>query len=344
MPKVAVLVAAYNAAATLPKCLDSLLGQTLSDIEIICIDDSSTDDTPALLTRRAAADRRIKVLHNTVNSGQAVARNRGLKVVQAPYVTMVDADDWLSPDCLQQAYDTMEQHPETDAVAFRLILHNDDDGSEKDFGLPETLAHGNAISGREAFMLCIDGWRLHGTYLVRTELHRRIPYDESTMLYSDDNTSRLHYLNAREVRACEGIYYYRQHDSSMTHAFSIRRFDFMEANLSLRKALDDYFTSHPDTLHTQTSQTVMQKMEVSRWYTFLACYRLYFNHLGEIPRDSRHDLERRFDNILSTFSVKSLPLSCRRRPGYWLIGQPYLFRMQQRIFVAARRLLRLPMP
>lgn len=320
MPKVAILVAAYNAEQTLPQCLDSLCRQTLQDIEILCVDDCSTDDTRLMLNTRARLDQRIRVLQTPKNSGQAVARNLALQEVKAPLVCMVDADDWLSPDALQSALDVFEQHPQTDCCAFHLKEHYED-GREEDFGLPTQLELGEALTGKEAFELCLDGWQLHGLYVTRTELHRKIPFDTTTRLYSDDNTSRLHYLHSREVRACEGVYYYRKHAESMTISFNLRRFDFMEAQLSLKWALKD----------VDIPEALRQRVEGNRWYTFIGCYRLYLQHEAEIEEPDRQQLQQRFQTILHTFRPSRLKLRYRWKPGYWLTTNTRLFDLQQRI-------------
>lgn len=319
MPKVAILVAAYNAEQTLPQCLDSLCHQTLQDIEILCVDDCSTDDTALLLRTRARLDDRIRVFQTPKNSGQAVARNLALQEVQAPLVCMVDADDWLSADALQSACDVFEQYPLTDCCAFHLREHYED-GHEEDFGLPTQLELGDALSGKEAFELCLDGWQLHGLYVTRTELHRQFPFDTATRLYSDDNTSRIHYLHSRSVRACEGVYYYRKHAESMTISFNLRRFDFMEAQLSLKWALKG----------VDIPQRLRQRVEGNRWYTFLGCYRLYLQHEKEIEEADRRQLQQRFSTILHTFRPSRLKLRYRWKPGYWLTTNTRLFDIQQR--------------
>ena len=319
MPKVAILVAAYNAEQTLPQCLDSLCHQTLQDIEILCVDDCSTDDTALLLRTRARLDNRIRVFQTPKNSGQAVARNLALQEVQAPLVCMVDADDWLSADALQSACDVFEQYPLTDCCTFHLREHYED-GHEEDFGLPTQLELGEALSGKEAFELCLDGWQLHGLYVTRTDLHRQFPFDTTTRLYSDDNTSRIHYLHSRSVRACEGVYYYRKHAESMTISFSLRRFDFMEAQLSLKWALKG----------VDIPQRLRQRVEGNRWYTFLGCYRLYLQHEKEISEADRRQLQQRFSTILHTFRPSRLKLRYRWKPGYWLTTNTRLFDIQQR--------------
>ena len=100
MSKVSVLVAAYNAESYIHECIDSLLAQTMSDIEVICIDDASTDSTPAILDQYARADSRVMVRHLKENVGQARARNIALAMSGGAYVCMLDSDDWFSPDAL----------------------------------------------------------------------------------------------------------------------------------------------------------------------------------------------------------------------------------------------------
>ena len=108
MSKVSILVAAFNAAPFLEKCLDSLVCQTHTDLEILCVDDASTDDTPAILDRWALSDTRVQVTHLAENGGQAHARNVGLQKATGQFVCMVDSDDWLSPDALEKAVEVIE--------------------------------------------------------------------------------------------------------------------------------------------------------------------------------------------------------------------------------------------
>lgn len=89
-----VIVPVYNTAPWLPRCLESLLGQTYRDLEIICVDDGSKDNSADILDEYAARDSRIKVIHQE-NAGVSAARNAGLAVATGEYVTFVDSDDWV---------------------------------------------------------------------------------------------------------------------------------------------------------------------------------------------------------------------------------------------------------
>ena len=222
MSKVTVLVAVYNAEAWLARSLDSLLSQTLRDLQIVCIDDASTDGSLQLLQQYAARDERIEVMALSENHGQAYARNQGLQRAQGDYVCFLDADDWLSPDAIASAVDVFRQYGQTDSVLFQVdIMHPD--GVEH-YQLPDF----EVMTGHEAFLKSLD-WQLHGVYMVRTSIHQRFPYDDSCRWFSDDNTSRIHYLHSREVRQCKGVYYYFQHPESTSHAVSVHRFDRLRA-------------------------------------------------------------------------------------------------------------------
>ena len=121
MTNITVLVAVYNAEDYLEQCLDSLLGQSLRDIQVVCIDDASTDRSPDILRRYAQADGRVCLLRMEENSGQAVARNRGLEMATGELTTMVDADDYLAPDALEQLWRAYRANPSADAAVFRLV-------------------------------------------------------------------------------------------------------------------------------------------------------------------------------------------------------------------------------
>lgn len=103
--RVSVVVAVYNAERYLPQMLDSICVQTLRDIEIILIDDGSSDGSVNILEEYAAKDSRIRILHQTEQSdGAALARNMGVREAQGEFVSILDADDFFEPDMLEKAY------------------------------------------------------------------------------------------------------------------------------------------------------------------------------------------------------------------------------------------------
>ena len=97
MPKVSVIVPVYNVEPYLRQCLDSIVSQTLKDIEIILIDDGSTDGSGEICDEYKREDHRIRVIHK-VNEGLSAARNDGIDASTAPYIMFVDGDDWVEPE------------------------------------------------------------------------------------------------------------------------------------------------------------------------------------------------------------------------------------------------------
>lgn len=108
MPRVSVIIPCYNVEKYLPECLDSVIGQTFSDIEIICVNDGSTDNTLNILEKYKKQDKRIKII-NQENKGLAISRNIGLDKAHAEYVYFLDSDDYISRDCIEKLYNQTEK-------------------------------------------------------------------------------------------------------------------------------------------------------------------------------------------------------------------------------------------
>ncbi len=105
MCKVSVIVPVYNVAAYLSTCLNSILNQTLEDIEVICINDGSTDGSREILNRYAKQDQRVRVLHRE-NRGYGASMNIGLDIAQGDFIGIVESDDCILPDMYKTLYTT----------------------------------------------------------------------------------------------------------------------------------------------------------------------------------------------------------------------------------------------
>ena len=108
MPKVSIIIPVYNTEKYLEKCLESVRNQTLRDIEIICVDDGSTDLSPDILDRHARLDSRVKVLHKE-NGGLVSARKAGVAMASGTYAGYVDSDDWIEADMYERLYGIMRE-------------------------------------------------------------------------------------------------------------------------------------------------------------------------------------------------------------------------------------------
>lgn len=110
MKRVSVIIPVYNTERYLRKCLDSLLNQTLQDIEIIVINDGSTDNSLKILEDYATAYPNLFTLINSKNQGAGKARNLGIDIAAGEYIWFVDSDDWIYPDSIEKMYNLAKQY------------------------------------------------------------------------------------------------------------------------------------------------------------------------------------------------------------------------------------------
>ena len=106
MPKVSVILPIYNVEKYLRKCLDSVINQTLKDIEIICINDCSADNCENIILEYAKKDGRIKIINNEKNYGIGFSRNIGINESSGEYISFIDADDYIEKDYIEILYNT----------------------------------------------------------------------------------------------------------------------------------------------------------------------------------------------------------------------------------------------
>lgn len=115
--KISVILPVYNVEKYLRQCLDTIIGQTLREIEILCVDDGSTDNSARILEEYAQKDQRIKI-YTQKNAGAGAARNLGLRHASGKYLSFLDSDDFFEPDMLEEAYKQAERY-EAEMVVFR---------------------------------------------------------------------------------------------------------------------------------------------------------------------------------------------------------------------------------
>lgn len=114
-PKVSVLVPIYNVEKYLRECLESLAGQTLQDIEIICINDGSTDGSPVIIKEYVGKDSRFSVITKK-NTGYGDSMNKGIEKARGEYIGIVESDDWVEPSMFEDMYEAARENGSPDIV------------------------------------------------------------------------------------------------------------------------------------------------------------------------------------------------------------------------------------
>ena len=166
LPRVSVLMAVYNCSAYIGEAIDSVLAQTMSDLELILVDDGSTDQSPEIMARYAAQDTRV-VVYRQENQGIGGATNQALRLARAPYIAILDSDDAMVPERLAMQADYLDQHADIAAVGsqwFTMNTHGDILGIDRQPTDPESLFtlmfayfamhHPTIMARKEAILAC----------------------------------------------------------------------------------------------------------------------------------------------------------------------------------------------
>ena len=220
-PLITVIVPVYNVEPYLPRCIDSVLSQSYRNIEVLVVDDGSTDGSPSLCDYYAEHDDRVRVVHEP-NRGLSEARNTALNLMRGSLVTMVDGDDWLAPEALTTLSEAIVAH-DADVAVGRWQLVPDGENPAP----PASPTRPAKVFTRDE---AIDEVFYQGVLtnsscsrLFKSEIFQSLRY-EPGLLYEDLalvydillQTQRVVYTPAL-------VYYYRQRPDSITGLFTPRR-------------------------------------------------------------------------------------------------------------------------
>lgn len=234
-PLISVVIPVFNVAEYLPRCIDSIINQTYKQLEIILIDDGSTDNSPEICDSYVQKDKRIKLLSKK-NGGQGSARNLGISVCNGDFVTFVDSDDWLVSDIYAHCVDIITKNS-PDIISFNCIETNGktqiDEESNfklesvyKDEILNDYLYRGQ--TERAPFTV----WRK----VYKKELIKNIMFDEDKI--NEDivfNFKALSKANFLIHTSKIGYYYYQGNKSTTRNGLKQRDFDLLYASEQLKE-------------------------------------------------------------------------------------------------------------
>lgn len=136
-PKVSVIVTIYNRESILRQCLDSIINQTLKDIEILLINDGSTDNSKAIIDEYAKNDSRIKAIHKE-NQGYGAALNTGIDLATGDYIGFIDSDDWIEADMYEKIYNNAIQN-NTDITKCTFFCYKSSSDKSKESNTPSLM-------------------------------------------------------------------------------------------------------------------------------------------------------------------------------------------------------------
>jgi len=231
---ISVIVPVYNVEEYLEECLESIKQQTFTDIEVILVNDGSTDGSREICERFCQKDSRFKLI-NQENQGQSVARNRGVKESVGKFIMFVDSDDVINKNLLEVLLPYMKT--EVDIVECRMTRKKEEFYLNKP---SKIVFKGNA---KEAILNCIEIKEVKFcpvTKLYRREIVEKVPFLEG-YIYEDVFTGINYLKHMRKIVVVDYIgYYYRvRPNSTMTKSYTEKDLDIFKVGNQLIDSFKD---------------------------------------------------------------------------------------------------------
>lgn len=233
-PRISVIITVFNIEKYIEECLDSVLNQTMREIEVICIDDASTDHSLDILNAYAVRDQRVKVIAQTESIGPSTARNIGYRHAKGEYVYQIDGDDYIVEGALERMY-TCASENKLDFLTFSADAFAETEEISKEVFSSLNLyirngRYSGVMSGMELFTQCIFNGDFLGN-LCCIFLSKDF-FDSENMylvdgLYASADNNFLFYLNAKRVMCIPDVLYMRRfrENSIVTSKKSLIKFE-----------------------------------------------------------------------------------------------------------------------
>lgn len=319
-----VCVTVHDRENFLPQCLDSIISQTVRDIEIVCVDDASTDSCPDILRHYAEKDARIRLCLLKENVGVQRARNKAVEMARGEYILFVDDDDWLSDDCVERCMESFRTHPDAECVLIPDMRVRVDGTMYS----PEGRKRFESITGEEAFMYSMP-WHISGCMCARTDYQRKFPFDNACRYFGDENTGRLMLLMATEVVMSEGTYFYRINDGSICRSLNIGHYSRLHAQLELAHELQK----------RGVKEKLRKAYETFCWGNVVGAYMRYYIERKAMTIEMREEALRMIRTARSKVCFELVDKSLKCKFGFLPLRRSWaLFRVQEEVYFTLRTL------
>ena len=311
---ISVIIPVYNSERYLADCLDHVLNQTYRDLELLCIDDGSTDQSAAILDRYAQRDSRIRVVHQP-NSGVSAARNVGLDLAKGEFITFVDSDDTLEPDMYAHLLKLMTCHDaDITHCGYRKVFS---DGSSRDVGGTGELLVQDSM---EAAICLLRGQHFTGglwNKLYRAELFENTRFDAGLKMNEDVLLNAALFQKAEKIVFNDlPLYHYYERIGSSCSMMAVRK----KKEDSVRAA-EQIFAIYRD---TAASGAAACKLHYSLCDLYRACL-LSGGNTAEV----RQQIDQKIKQVLPYCGA----LSSRGKWNYCFMHRlPHLYRLIYRAY------------
>ena len=326
MVKISAIVPVYNVEKYLKECLDSIINQTLTDIEIICINDGSTDNSLKILNEYAEKDKRVKIFTQK-NQGLSIARNNGMKYAKGEYISFIDSDDYIELNTFEKLYDKATRD-DLDILMFKSFVYDEQKQKINEFDayhdlevfdkfIKNIFCH---LDTKEfTHRISVTSWsKIYKTDFLKSN---EINFPEK-LLFEDNAFFYETYLKAKTVSIYpERLYYYRiNRENSITKTSGYKFSDIIKNFCLIRNTLKEmnYLNIYKKTVYNKFINVILwrysliseeykeeffnkMKEDILKFLIFKEVeeddYKLYFNDLN-------NNLKYKVINILISNNYK----------------------------------------
>ena len=307
MPKISVIIPVYKVEKYIHRCVDSILGQTFRDFELILVDDGSPDNCGAICDEYATKDSRIVVIHQE-NGGLSAARNAGIDWAfsnsDSQWLTFIDSDDWVHPEYLERLLDVAVEHN----VSVSICGFERTEGEEPEID-PETLVP-VLWNPEDFFVECNVNATVAWGKLYRKECFGTIRYPVGKIHEDEFVTYRILFQYERIAFLEVPLYfYYRNENGIMGSKWSRKRLDYFDAAKEQMAyfAQNNFFAAEK-----KTKKVVLWRCE---------------DYLKQIEnKNDRYELKRKLRKYIGLFK-DSLGISIKTDPGIFEAAYPVFMRI-----------------
>ncbi|WP_454849800.1 glycosyltransferase family 2 protein [Rhizobium binxianense] len=252
MSKISIIIPVFKTEKYLEKCIRSVMNQTLTDIEILCVDDCSPDGSSQIIRKLAAEDDRIKLLTHTRNLGLGGARNTAIRAASSPYIAGVDSDDYISPEMLERLWNETENQT-IDVISFG-FEQVDENGMRLSVSSPRSRTELNENHSLNIFKLTNPAF---WNKLWRTDLYiANQIYFPNDVFYQDLATTPRIYAMAKTIKLLDfAPYHYLVRSDSVTYTSSpkhlmdfVKVFEILEGFLRRHGLWERYHVEYTETV------------------------------------------------------------------------------------------------
>lgn len=294
----------YNTEKYLSESINSVLSQTFSDWELICVDDGSTDNSLNILKEYSEKDHRISYKH-IQNSGISVARNVALDISIGKYVIVLDSDDLFAFNHIELLFSrAVETGADCVIPVMKKLVYNENI-SQWESLLLHSYNLDIVLSGQEAFALTFP-WFVHACNLWNGNMIRSLRYATFNCHNSDEYSSRVFFLHSNKIVFGQGTYYYRLNSQSVTKKMSLKIFWVMDTN----EKLEELARKH------SVNECVVKKMQLISFNEIISKQALLIKKGGLLTKDERSVAQLMIRNAYRNFYERVSDIQLCGLKGY----------------------------